>query len=282
MKQLLLLTFLFLSIFLFSQNQRFYYDYQFQTDSTDIETKMSELMVLDIDTKGSKYYSEYVFQNDSVMDAQFKKNMAVQSDDPISMSGKQGVVAYKVLKSYPDFKINHIVTLDMTLYDANQQIKINWKILPDKDKIGIWAVQKAETDFAGKKWIAWFSTEIPIQDGPYKFYGLPGLIVKIEDRSGFHKMELKGIKNNTLERDILAFEFEKSIPVNYKKYQTIYKNYRKDPLANFRKAALSGQTYMVDDSGKEVRGQDYVKVQEKMVQERMKKNNNILELDLLK
>jgi hypothetical protein len=53
-------------------------------------------------------------------------------------------------------------------------------------------------------------------------------------------------------------------------------------LANFRKAALTGQAYMVDDSGKEIRGQDYIKVQEKMVQERMKKNNNILELDLLK
>lgn len=33
--------------------------------------------------------------------------------------------------------------------------------------------QKATCDFAGRKWIAWFTTEIPIQDGPYKFYGLP-------------------------------------------------------------------------------------------------------------
>ena len=282
MKQLFLLSFFLISISILSQNQRFYYDYQFQTDSTDVETKMSELMVLDIDKKGSKYYIEYVFQNDSIMDAQFKKNMAAHSDEPVQMSGKQGVVGYKILKSYPDFKINHIVSLDMTLYDSNQQVKFNWKILPDKGKIGTWNVQKAEADFAGRKWIAWFSTDIPIQDGPYKFYGLPGLIVKIEDKSGFHKIELKGIKNNTLERDILAFEFDKPIPVNYSKYQTIYKNYRKDPLANFRKAALSGQAYMIDDSGKEIRGQDYVKYQEKMMQERMKKNNNILELDLLK
>lgn len=282
MKQLFLLNFFLISISIFSQNKRFYYDYQFQTDSTDIETKMSELMVLDIDKKGSKYYSEYVFQNDSVMDAELKKNMAVQSDAPIAMSGKQGVVGYKILKSYPDFQVNHIVTLDMVLYDASQQVTINWKILPDKDKIGIWAVQKAEADYAGRHWIAWFSPDIPIQDGPYKFYGLPGLIVKIEDRSGFDKMELKGIRNNTSDRNILAFEFEKPIPVSYKKYQTIYKNYRKDPMANFRKAALSGEAYMVDDSGKEIRGQDYIKVQENMIQERMKKNNNILELDLLK
>ncbi len=280
MKQLFLLSFFLISIS--SQSQRFYYDYRFQTDSTNIETKMSELMVLDIDKKGSKYYSEYVFQNDSIMDVQFKKNMATHSDDAVPMSGKQGVVGYKVLKSYPDFKINHIVTLDMTLYNANQQVKINWKILPDKEKIGEWNVQKAETDFAGRHWTAWFSADIPIQDGPYKFYGLPGLIVKIEDKSGFHKMELKGIKNKVLERDILAFEFEKPIALDYKKYQAVYKQYRKDPMANLKKKAQDGQFYVTDDAGNRLDNTDYMKSQEKMMMERMKKNNNILELDLIK
>lgn len=239
-------------------------------------------MVLDIDKKGSKYYSEYVFQNDSIMDAQFKKNIAAHSNDIIPMSGKQGVVGYKVLKSYPDFKINHIVTLDMTLYNASQQVKIDWKILPNKEKIGEWNVQKAEADFAGRHWIAWFSTDIPIQEGPYKFYGLPGLIVKVEDQSGFHKMELKGISKNVLERDVLAFEFEKAIDLDYKKYQTVYKKYRKDPMANLKKRAQDGQFYVTDDAGNKLNNADYMKSQEKMMMERMKKNNNILELDLLK
>ena len=281
MKIFLFLISLF-SISVFSQSQRFYYDYQFQIDSTDLETRKSELMVLDIDKKGSKYYSEYVFQNDSIMDVHFKKNMATHSDEVIPSSGKEGLIVYKITKSYPDFKMNHIITLDMILYNASQQVKLNWKILPEKEKIGNWNAQKAETDFASRHWIAWFSADIPVQDGPYKFHGLPGLIVKIEDKSGFHKMELMGNKNNVAERDLLIFEFENPIAIDYKKYQTIYKNYRKDPLAHFRKVALSGQAFMIDDSGKEIRGQDYVKFQEKMIHERMKKNNNIIELDLLK
>jgi len=282
MKPFLLTISFLISISVFSQSQRFYYDYQFQTDSTDLETKKSELMVLDIDKKGSKYYSEYVFQNDSVMDAQFRKNMAAHSDDPVSMSGKQGVVGYKILKSYPDFKINHVVTLDMALYNASQQVKIDWKILPNKEKISEWNVQKAEANFGGRKWIAWFSTDIPIQDGPYKFYGLPGLIVKIEDQSGFHKMELKGIGKKFSERDILAFEFEKPIGLDYKKYQTVYKKYRKDPMANLKKKAKDGEFYVTDEGGNKLNNADYMKSQEKMMMERMKKNNNILELDLLK
>ncbi|MCD9853238.1 GLPGLI family protein [Epilithonimonas sp. JDS] len=282
MKQLLQFLFLLSFTLFLSQNQRFYYDYQFQTDSTDSQTKKSELMVLDIDKKGSKYYSEYVFQNDSLMNAHFAKNTATHSDDPFPMSGKEGVITYKILKSYPDFRINHIMTLDMTLYNASQQVKMNWKILPEKDKIGDWSIQKAETDFAGRHWIAWFSSEIPVQDGPYKFHGLPGLIVKLEDKSGYYKFELKGIKNNILERNILVSEWEKPILIDYKKYQTIYKNYRKDPTANFRRKSQEGEVYMTDDAGNKINMSEMIKSQERQALEQIKKNNNVLELDLLK
>lgn len=44
----------------------------------------------------------------------------------------------------------------------------------------------------GRQWIAWFTNEIPFQDGPFKFYGLPGLIVKLEDSEDYHKFLLKG------------------------------------------------------------------------------------------
>jgi GLPGLI family protein len=31
---------------------------------------------------------------------------------------------------------------------------------------------KATTEFAGRTYVAWYTTEISIADGPYKFYGL--------------------------------------------------------------------------------------------------------------
>lgn len=282
MKKHILLVLIFCFATAMSQNRRFYYDYQFQSDSTDSESKKSELMVLDVGEQGSKYYSEYVFQNDSIMDAHFKKNMATHSDEDIPTSGREGVVGYKILKSYPDFKINHIISLDMILYNAGQQAKMNWKILPEKSKIGSWNVQRAETDFAGRKWIAWFSNDIPIQDGPYKFHGLPGLIVKIEDKTGSHKLELKGVKNNAAERNILISEWEKPISIDYKKYQTVYRNYRKDPMANFKKKIQDGEAYITDDTGNKISSPDYMKSMERQALESMKKNNNILELELLR
>ena len=53
-------------------------------------------------------------------------------------------------------------------------------------------------------------------------------------------------------------------------------------MANLKKMAQDGQFYVTDDAGNRLDNADYLKSQEKAVMERMKKNNNILELDLLK
>lgn len=42
-------------------------------------------------------------------------------------------------------------------------------------------LQKAKTFFGGRYWEAWFSNDTPLQEGPYKFKGLPGLIYEMRD-----------------------------------------------------------------------------------------------------
>ena len=39
----------------------------------------------------------------------------------------------------------------------------------------------AKTTFKGRNYFAWYSIEIPINSGPYKFNGLPGLVVELFD-----------------------------------------------------------------------------------------------------
>ncbi len=50
--------------------------------------------------------------------------------------------------------------------------------------------QQAIARLFGRTWIAWFAPQIPLSDGPYKFRGLPGLIVEVYDEALQYRFKL--------------------------------------------------------------------------------------------
>lgn len=59
--------------------------------------------------------------------------------------------------------------------------KLNWTLLPGDTTIIGYTCHKASTHFRGRDYTAWYSEELPMPYGPYKFNGLPGLILCIYD-----------------------------------------------------------------------------------------------------
>ncbi len=279
MKKLLINLFLIFGILTIAQNKRFIYEYKFISDSTNLEDVKTEMMFLDTTKDGSKYYSYTVFNSDSIMKVDLEKQLAATGSINVKSDMRKGDVRYSVTKTYPDYKINLHRRLGMDAYNISDDRKINWKISSDKEKIGEWNAQKAEADFAGRKWIAWFSTEIPIQDGPYKFRGLPGLIIKIEDKTGSHKLELKGIKNIKKELDINVFD-AKEIAVNSRQFQKVIKEYENDPTKGIKQIQMGGTSIVL--TGKDGTSTKIAKEQEERLKARIKKDNNRIELDIVK
>ena len=63
----------------------------------------------------------------------------------------------------------------------------NWELHQEKKQIGNFSCQKATINFRGRNYVAWFTNEIPVPFGPWKFQGLPGLILEVyDDDNIFH------------------------------------------------------------------------------------------------
>lgn len=74
-----------------------------------------------------------------------------------------------------------------------------WNLTKDTDTILGYPVQKAICDFGGRKWVAWFSPNISYSDGPYKFNGLPGLILQVHDTQNYFQFEAVSVERPSKE-----------------------------------------------------------------------------------
>ena len=280
-KKVFVLLFLGMIVFLSAQNQRFMYEYKFVSDSTNRDDVKTELMNLDTTPKGSKFYSYTSYKSDSLMRVDLEKQLKANGSINIKTDQRKGVIRYSIAKNYTNGNIDFRTRIGMDAFRVAEERKMTWKILPDKQKIGNWETQKATTEFAGRKWTAWFCSDIPIQDGPYKFSGLPGLVVKLEDDTHSHLYNLIAIKNlGALEPEIYTFQISKEIPLKSAEYKKLLLEHRKDPAKGLRQISMDNGVVL--NMANSAENDKFLKEREKRLKEQIKKDNNLIEIDLLK
>ncbi|TDB67540.1 GLPGLI family protein [Arundinibacter roseus] len=120
--------------------------------------------------------------------------------------------ALEIIKKAPKSKFNYVIRKDISERNLTVESQIlkdriaykealvsDWVLLPDTLTVAGYLCQKATTTYEGRDYVAWFTTELPIADGPYKFGGLPGLIVRLYDSRRhytFSLVEFRAIKTN--------------------------------------------------------------------------------------
>ncbi|MEG0925171.1 GLPGLI family protein [Chryseobacterium sp.] len=290
------LILLFLGVLANAQVNRFFYDYRYISDSTNKAEVKSDIMLLDIDKNGSKYYSREKFVSDSTTKADIAKQIKSGLGGSISIKKKikPGMISSSVTKKYPDYSVSFSENIGNTAYKMPEDQKPEWKILPEKQKIGDYNTQKATTNFGGRSWTAWFSTDIPFQDGPYKFYGLPGLIIKIEDKTGSHIMTLIGNKKSEAAsaEDLQIPGLTtiglggKEIEISKKQFKKAWKDYLIDPTKDMKQTMSTlpagAIMQMKNQDGKSMDLNEVYKGITERAKEEQLRNNNKIEPDLYK
>ncbi|NML68224.1 GLPGLI family protein [Chryseobacterium sp. RP-3-3] len=283
-KLTILLIFIFASSFLFAQNQRFTYEYSFKMDSLHKENVEKEIMNLDITKGGSNFYSALLITRDSLFKTEFEKGKALQSMVIDMRKIKKAKVNFRVSKAYPNLETIYHTSLNASNVALKENHKINWTIFPETKTIEGFKVQKATTAFGGRNWIAWFTNDIQIQDGPYKFCGLPGLILNIGDEKGDHVFNLVGSKKLN-DEPLLMDSKMKEIFLTHEKFNQLWNEYKKDPAKNIKiihSSSEMSETIFSDENGSPLTKQDLIIRKEQMAEETLKKTNNFIERELYK
>ena len=120
--------------------------------------------------------------------------------------------------------------ISLDLYSFTQPLNMNWKLYDEETEILGYKCKKATTSFAGRDYIAWYSTEISISDGPYKFQGLPGLIFSIYDTNNHYKFNILSLKKDNTYLD-LNDELNNPLKITEKEYKELKRMYREKPTS---------------------------------------------------
>ena len=74
---------------------------------------------------------------------------------------------------------------------------MQWTLESEKQTICGYQCQRATCHWRGRDYEAWFTSAIPLKSGPWKFGGLPGLIMKIYDTKHLYTWEAVSVENGS-------------------------------------------------------------------------------------
>ena len=189
----------------------YHYTQQITERETGAVTYQTDTMALDFGKSFSVYYDWNKARRDSLERGKTKDldiktfHMKTQPDfDMVEYNDKQGSYFVSSPKGdnseyYKNRLKREFISVDITdleSYKCVEQLEPqDWHFSSDTLAVLGYVCQKATTSFRGRDYEAWFSPEIPIKEGPWKLYGLPGLILKVVVDDGLFVFDAIGLEN---------------------------------------------------------------------------------------
>ena len=171
-KLFFLLSFYFLVNFNFSQNNHQVYTFSVTHSFLSAE------------------YELVVFDNFSYWHQ--TNNAVVNNAAPVNKKPKQSTA-----KLYKDYRTENIYSGYSVLgnkYALKDSLNLmNWELKEEFEEILGYKCQAATTEFRGREYKAFFTPELPFSEGPFKFNGLPGMILKVENKNPKRKENINTV-----------------------------------------------------------------------------------------
>ncbi|SFI16586.1 GLPGLI family protein [Halpernia frigidisoli] len=199
-------------------------------DKSNLKGKSVEsVCILQIGKNFSKFSDTSRLRLDSLMTKYSRQ-------DNIGSVEINDLLRYKILwsgvslKDFKEKKVTHQNTVAGKIYQYDEGVPEQIWQLKNEVKIVLgYKCNKAILKYRGRIYTAWYAREISINNGPYIFQGLPGLILEIQDQDNYVHFTAKGIDRKLM--DIYLENNQSILNVNREKYREIRKNYFDNPSA---------------------------------------------------
>lgn len=179
----------------FSVDYKIQYKYTHHSNLAAIEKSQSESLYL-FTGEGQSIFINYNIAHKDEINKKIEEMIGSGYYDSDKSGEKHSNFHKQYYKNYDLQEVWILPALEEYSYIYSEpRVPLKWTILDQEpEEFMGYSVQAATTDFAGRNYTAWFTTEIPIADGPHVFYGLPGLIVDVYDTEKHFRFQLEGIE----------------------------------------------------------------------------------------
>ena len=195
----------------------------------------------------TKYFGYPIYQVDSVIYRRDINKITEQEDNDISNQyGFMGASPYIILVHNRTKKISYYDRVFTDHYIYTDSAPIAWQLSTGGLIVCGHYCHKATAHFRGREWTAYYAPDIPVGRGPWKFGGLPGLILRIEDSTGDQRFT--AISLRTAHSDIYMDKDRDDFKTTRERFNKQLKDYKNNPGQ-----IVSGSPYAPkDDRGWEV------------------------------
>ena len=172
---------------------------RYYEDSKDLSP---DEKILDVGKHSSHFYSRWAERNQDILDSVSAKGGSLS--DHSAVVAKSGFpnskTPFNVFKNYPRKDRLTYTTREIKDFLCEEPMTMpKWEMLSGDTIIVDYPCKKTKTSFRGRTWIVWYTMDIPYHDGPWKLYGLPGLILKADDAKGDFTFNCTGIEKGNMQ-----------------------------------------------------------------------------------
>ncbi len=210
------------------------YTYRYVRDAANPDNKREGMTILQVGNRYNRFCDFYELRFDSLCDELSRGKMSVMEGSALMMAAlknrqfNEGIVI--------DRQENREIVQRTAGYTQKYEYEEDcpdpgWQLVEGDTLILGFHCNKATARLFGRDYIAWYSADVGLPYGPYKFNGLPGLVFHVTDTQGHFEFALDGLVKAEGNHPIYLWSRKDIVKTDRETVRKIYRNFCADPAS---------------------------------------------------